>query len=393
MRHPFYFDGFHHELEAKLSDFISKASDLWGDSNRDVVGLTKASVRAMGAHGLLRYVVPRAYGGVLEGIDSRCLALIRERLAYHSGVVDSAFAMQGLGAYPILLGGNEEQKERWLCPIADGSRIAGFAITEPEAGSDAAHLRASASRTSEGGYRLSGVKHLISNAGIADYYSFFARTGPEKGHRGISAFIVEERLEGVDVSPQALMADHVIGRLELREVDLPADRRIGGEGEGFKLAMRTLNRYRPTVGAAAIGMASRALDEAVRYASTRRQFGRKLIEQQVIRTTLAELATELEAARLLVYQAAWIADHREDPRGAGLGEGIKEAAMAKLHATETAWKVIDAALQLHGGIGLVQGMKVESLYREIRPLRIYEGTSEIQKLVIASEVLKSVESA
>jgi acyl-CoA dehydrogenase len=328
---------------------------------------------------LLEYAVP---ADVESGaLDVRALAIARERLSYESGLADLMFAMQGLGSYPVAIAGSDLLKRRLLPLVKSGEAIAAFAITEPDAGSDVSAIQTTAERRGDA-YVINGSKTFISNAGLADFYTVFARTDQQRGSKGISAFVVERDAPGFFFDgPIELIAPHPIGRLRFEQCSVSADSLLGDEGAGFKIAMTTLDTFRPTVGAAAAGFAWRALDEAIAYAKRRVQFGRPISEFQATQMKLAEMATELDAARLLVYRAAWKKDTGEE-------RVTKEAAMAKLQATESAQRIIDAAVQIHGGAGLVRGARVEHLYREIRALRIYEGTSEIQKLVIASQLLK-----
>jgi len=334
---------------------------------------TREIVSALAGAGLLRFAVAPPHGAM----DLRSLVAIREQLAYFSSLADTAFAMQGLGSHAVSRAGTDVQKNRWLPAIAGGDLLAAFAVTEPEAGSDLAGVRTRA--TAEGAvWRLRGVKTFISNAGIAGMYTVLARTGEGAEHRGLSMFLVDAEAPGIAVKPLEPMAPHPLG--EVRFEDTPAVL-LGQESEGYRLALSTLEVFRPSVGAAACGLAARALEEAVRWAQARRQFGRPLADFQATQMALAEMHVDLEAARLLVRRAAWIKD--------GGAERIpREGAMAKLAATEMAQRVVDRAVQLHGGQGVMRGATVERLYREVRSLRIYEGTSEIQKLVIAREILK-----
>jgi acyl-CoA dehydrogenase len=347
-------------------------------------------VEELARAGLLAHCVPSAHGGAREAVEGRDVCVIRRALGYRSSLVDTLFAMQGLGSFPVTLAGDEAQRRALLPRVARGEAICAFAITEPEAGSDVSGITTRASRSRDleqpvlaglplkgDAWRLDGEKTFISNAGLADSYVVFARTSDDK-HRGLSAFLVAGGARGLGCEPIELIAPHPIGRLLLDGV--PATL-LGAEGDGFKIAMATLDRFRPSVGAAAAGMAARALDEAIARVKARRQFGRALAEQQATQLALAEMAVDLEAADLLVASAAFAGDH-----GA---RATREAAIAKLHATEAAQRVIDRALQLHGGAGVVRGAVVERLYREVRALRIYEGTSEIQKLVIARELLRA----
>jgi acyl-CoA dehydrogenase len=338
-------------------------------------------VSLLGQDGFLAHVAPKEFGGAHERVQARDLCVIREQLAWGAALADTMFAVQALGSYPILLAGSEEQKTRYLPPLAKGETIAAFALTEPEAGSDVSSLQTRAVKNGRG-YRLNGVKHFISNAGIAHTHVVFASTDPEKKGKGISAFIVEAGAPGFFLKEKTvLLSPHPIGVLALENCFVPESHRLGGEGDGLKIALRTLDTLRCTVGAAAVGLAQRALDEAIRYSQNRRQFGHSLAEFQATQMKLADMATELEASRLLVYQAAWANDH-------GAEDLPLKSAMAKLFATEAAQRIVDQAVQIHGGIGLVSGHPVERLYRDVRALRIYEGTSEIQKLVIARNLMK-----
>ena len=339
-------------------------------------------VRALAGEGLLDHAVPAQFDRGMNDIDVRALCVARERLSYESSLADLMFAMQGLGSFPVSIAGADEIKRRLLPLVKSGEAIAAFAITEPEAGSDVSAIQTTARRDGAG-YVIDGRKVFISNAGLADFYTVFAKTDKEGGHKGISAFVVEKDSQGFSFEGKIeLIAPHPIGRIRFDGCRVPAACLLGGEGEGFKIAMRTLDTFRPTVGAAAVGLAWRAMDEAVRYSRGRVQFGRPISEFQSTQMKLAEMATELDAARLLVYRAAWKKDNSSE-------RVTLESAMAKLYATEAAQRIIDAAVQIHGGAGLVKGAAVEHLYREIRALRIYEGTSEIQKLVIAAQLLKS----
>jgi acyl-CoA dehydrogenase len=349
----------------------------------DVDAECRALVRSLGQGGWLRHAVAgTAHGGVGETIDTRAICLIRETLARHSGLADFAFAMQGLGSGAISLGGSPEQRAAWLPRVARGEAIAAFALSEPEAGSDVAAM-ACAAREEGGGYVLDGEKTWISNGGIADVYVVFARTGEASGARGISAFIVEAGTPGFEIAERIeVIAPHPLARLRFSGCRVPSAHRIGPAGEGFKLAMRTLDVFRTSVAAAALGFARRALDEALQRATTRRMFGQTLADFQLTQAKLAQMATTVDTAALLTYRAAWQRDQ---------GRGVtREAAMAKLCATEGAQQVIDAAVQIFGGLGVVSEVPVERLYREIRALRIYEGATEVQQLIIARELLKDV---
>ncbi|MEA2384529.1 MAG: acyl-CoA dehydrogenase [Solirubrobacteraceae bacterium] len=313
-------------------------------------------------------------------IDVRAVCLTRETLAYHHALADFAFAMQGLGSGAISLFGSEELRDRYLPGVADGRLIAAFALSEPEAGSDVAQVATTA--TSDGdAYVLDGEKTWISNGGLADVYTVFARTGEAPGARGLSAFVVDADTPGLRVAERIpVIAPHPLARIELDGVRVPAAQRLGAPGEGFKVAMATLDVFRPTVGAAALGFARRALDEALTRASERELFGAPMAELQLVQAKLGQMALDVDAAALLVYRAAWTHD-------VGGGRVTREAAMAKLHATETAQRVVDDAVQLFGGLGVTVGSVVERLYREVRALRIYEGASEVQQLIIARAAL------
>lgn len=336
--------------------------------------------QAMGEQGFLATATGGIAGAPFGQLDARSLCLAREVLARHSGLADFAFAMQGLGTGPINLFGTMEQKVRWLPQVARGKAIAAFALSEAEAGSDVAALATTATRDGHH-WRLDGSKTWISNAGIADLYVVFARTGEAPGAKGLSAFVVEAGTPGFEVSEVIdLVAPHPIGSLAFDGAKVPTANLLGAPGEGFKIAMATLDVFRATVGAAALGFARRALDEAVRHATTRKLFGAPLSDLQLTRARLADMDLAIDASALLVYRAAWT----KDVIGARVS---REASMAKLHATEEAQKVIDGAVQIFGGLGVTAGHVAERLYREIRALRIYEGASEVQKMIIATRLL------
>ncbi|HEX8087707.1 MAG TPA: acyl-CoA dehydrogenase family protein [Blastocatellia bacterium] len=370
----------HRELAALVDRFNREqvSAGLPGENEGEKA---RRLVRALAGEGLLDHTAPPLYGAGAKEIDVRARCVARERLSYESSLADLMFAMQGLGSYPVTLAGADGIRRRLLPRVKSGEAIAAFAITEPEAGSDVSAIQTMARR--EGAdYVIDGRKAFISNAGLADFYTVFAKTDPAKGHKGISAFVVEKDAPGFYFEESIeMIAPHPIGRIRFDGCRVPAENLLGEEGGGFKIAMATLDTFRPTVGAAAIGLAWRAMDEAVGYARRRVQFGRPLAEFQSTQMKLADMATELDAARLLVYRAAWKKDNSS-------GRVTLESAMAKLFATESAQRIIDAAVQIHGGAGLVKGAAVERLYREVRALRIYEGTSEIQKLVIAGQLLK-----
>jgi acyl-CoA dehydrogenase len=314
-------------------------------------------------------------------LDVRTLCIAREILAFRDGLADFAFAMQGLGTGSITLFGSEELKRRYLPPVRDGKAIAAFALSEPEAGSDVAALAMTAKP--DGAYvRLDGEKTWISNGGIADHYVVFARTGEAPGAKGLSAFVVDGLAPGLTVAERIeVIAPHPLARLKFDGVRVPLTHRLGKAGDGFKVAMATLDIFRATVGAAALGFARRALHETVEHAATRKLFGAPLADLQMTQATIADSATEVDAAALLVYRAAWTKDN-------GAQRITSEAAMAKMFATEAAQRVIDRAVQIFGGLGVTKGVKVEELYRDVRALRIYEGATEVQKVVIAREILK-----
>jgi len=376
-----FFEARHRDFAERLEDWARRVvAPHEGEDERDVDGTCRTLVRLLGEAGWLRACVSADRGGLDERLDVRTLCLAREILARHSGLADFAFAMQGLGSGAISLFGTPELKAAYLPPVAAGQRIAAFALSEPEGGSDVAALRTSARRDGNH-FLLEGRKTWISNAGIADHYVVFARTGEAPGAKGLSAFVVDAGTPGLRVAERIdVIAPHPLGTLAFENCRVPASHLLGNPGDGFKIAMATLDVFRATVGAAALGFARRALDEAVARAGVREAFGKKLAEFQATQLRLAEMATEIDAAALLVYRAAWTKDC--------VAERVtREAAMAKMYATEAAQRVIDGAVQLFGGLGVMRGVPVERLYREIRALRIYEGTTEIQKLVIASQVL------
>lgn len=346
----------------------------------DIDEQARRLLRRLADVGLTTYAAPKPFGGARAKIQARDLSVIREELAWGSALADTLFAVQALACYPIAWAGTQAQKERYLPPLARGDAVAAFALTEPQAGSDAASLETRATKNGHE-YRLHGEKRFISNAGIADTYVVFASTDPAKKAKGISAFIVEARTRGLRLKEKtALLSPHPIGALEFDDCLIPETQLLGQEGDGLKIAFRTLDALRCSVGAAAVGLARRALDEAVSYSKTRRQFGRPLAEFQATQLKLADMATELEASRLLVYQAALAHDLCDKNLPV-------KSSMAKLFATEAAQRIVDQSLQIHGGLGLVAGTISERLYRDVRALRIYEGTSEIQKLVIAKTLL------
>jgi acyl-CoA dehydrogenase len=347
----------------------------------DVDAECRDLVRRLGAAGWLRYTVPASHGGAFERLDVRALCLARETLARADGLADFAFAMQGLGAGPISLFGSDELKARYLPPVAAGDAVAAFALSEPGAGSDVGAMRTTAHRDA-GDLVIEGEKTWISNAGIADHYVVFCRM-PDHGDRSFVALAVDAGAPGLRVTRRIdVSAPHPLGTLAFDGCRVPARQVVGEIGRGLRVALGTLDVFRSTVGAAALGFARRALDEALDYTRRREAFGQPIAQFQLTQARLADMALAVDASALLVYRAAWTRD-------SGAERVTREAAMAKLYATESAQRVVDDAVQLLGGRGVVRGEAVERLYREVRALRIYEGTSEIQKLVIAGELLKS----
>ncbi|MDQ2819561.1 MAG: acyl-CoA dehydrogenase family protein [Pseudomonadota bacterium] len=390
-----FFDAHHIALASAVDAWA--ASELRDDHGADVDSTCRALVAQLGAAGWLHHAV-----GVIDtstvdpctidtgaidtrtidtqAIDTRAICIIRETLARHAGLADFAFAMQGLGSGAIGLFGSAAQRVAYLPAVAQGTSIAAFALSEPAAGSDVAALQCAAVLDGDE-YVLDGEKTWISNGGIADFYVVFARTGEAPGSRGISAFIVDADAPGLVIAERiVLMAPHPMARLRFDACRIPASARIGAAGQGFKIAMATLDVFRTSVAAAALGFARRAFDAAVQHALALKMFGQQLADFQLTQAALAQMATGIDASALLTYRAAW----QRDVRGGG---NTRAAAMAKLHATETAQQVIDATLQLFGGQGVVSGAVPERLYREIRALRIYEGASEVQQLIIARDVL------
>jgi acyl-CoA dehydrogenase len=375
-----FFEPHHRALAHEVDAWA--AANITGHHGRDVDAHCKALVRALGSAGWLRHAIGgAAFGGAGDTIDTRAICLLRETLAHHDGLADFAFAMQGLGSGAISLAGNAAQKERYLPRVARGEAIAAFALSEPDAGSDVAAMACEARADGEH-YELNGEKTWISNGGIADFYVVFARSGEAPGSRGISAFIVDADTSGFQIAERIeVIAPHPLARLRFHKCRVPASQRIGAAGEGFKVAMRTLDVFRTSVAAAALGFARRAFDEALQRATTRRMFDQTLADFQLTQAKLAQMATTIDSAALLTYRAAWQRD---------LGQPVtREAAMAKMAATEGAQQVIDAALQMWGGLGVVSEQPVERLYREIRALRIYEGATEVQQLIVARELLKN----
>ncbi|ACY31139.1 acyl-CoA dehydrogenase family protein [Comamonas thiooxydans] len=367
---------------------LAQSLDAWARQNiahshgPDVDAECRQLVKALGEAGWLRHAVAgTAYGGAGEHIDTRTICLIRETLARHSGLADFAFAMQGLGSGAISLAGSEEQKKRYLSLVARGDAISAFALSEPDAGSDVAAMACEA-RLEGDHYVINGEKTWISNGGIADFYVVFVRTGEAAGSRGLSALIVEAGTPGFEIAERInVIAPHPLARLKFSNCRVPAAQLVGAAGEGFKVAMRTLDVFRTSVAAASLGFARRAMDEALQRATSRKMFGGVLADFQLTQAKLAQMATQIDSAALLTYRAAWLRDQ---------GENVtREAAMAKMTATENAQQVIDAAVQIWGGLGVVSEQPVERLYREIRALRIYEGATEVQQLIIGRDLIKS----
>ena len=374
-------------FEARHAE-MAKALDAWSAEHvahvhsGDTDGDCRQLVKALGNAGWLSHAVAgQTNGGAGEQIDTRSICLIRETLARHNGLADFAFAMQGLGSGAISLAGTDEQKKRYLSRVAAGEAIAAFALSEPNAGSDVAAMACEAKLDGDH-YVLNGEKTWISNGGIADFYVVFVRTGEAPGSRGISAVVVDAGTPGFEIAERIdVIAPHPLARLKFTNCRVPVTQRVGAGGEGFKVAMRTLDVFRTSVAAASLGFARRAMDEALHRASTRKMFDGVLADFQLTQAKLAQMATMIDSAALLTYRAAWQRDQ---------GENVtRAAAMAKMTATENAQQVIDAAVQMWGGMGVVSDHPVERLYREIRALRIYEGATEVQQLIIGRDVLKS----
>ena len=376
-----FFEPEHRQLAEEIDAWALKnVPTLVQDEHEDLDGTCKKLVQALGAAGFTGYAVPASGGGSLDKLDVRSLCLIRETLGRSHALADFAFAMQGLGSGPISLFGTAEQQERYLRKVAAGEYLSAFALSEPEAGSDVAAMQTSAELVDDH-YVLKGTKTWISNGGIADFYTVFARTGEAPGAKGISCFIVEADTPGFEITERIdLVAPHPLATLSFKNCRVPRENLIGESGRGFGIAMATLDVFRSTVAAAALGMARRALDETLSHVSNRQLFGGTLSDLQLVQGKLSDMALGIDSSALLVYRSAWTKDC--------VAERVtREAAMAKLHATETAQQVIDAAVQLHGGHGVRRGHIVESLYRDIRALRIYEGASEVQQTIIARQAL------
>ncbi len=377
-----FFTNAHRQFASELAEWAKREITTHID-HADIDRSCRNLVRALGEAGWLKAVVPAAYGGLSEKLDVRTLCLAREILSWHDSLADFAFAMQGLGTGSISLFGSDALKAKYLPPVRDGRHIAAFALSEPEAGSDVSALATTATSDGPAHVRIDGIKTWISNGGIADHYVVFARTGDAPGARGLSAFIVDADTPGLSVAGRIdVIAPHPLATLRFQGCRVPLSNRLGASGDGFKVAMATLDIFRSTVAAAALGLARRALHEAVERAATRKMFGKPLAELQMTQASLADSAAEIDASALLVYRAAWTKDQ-------GAERITRESSIAKMFATEMAQRVLDRAVQIFGGDGVRVGVKVEALYREIRALRIYEGATEVQKVIVARELLKS----
>ena len=375
-----FLEDHHRALARELGAWAAEHIAPLAGGHGDVDDACRRIVRLLGDGGWLRYCVPASHGGIFETLDVRSLCLIRETLAYHFGLADFVFAMQGLGSGVISGFGSEALKAKYLPGVARGDLIAAFALTEPDSGSDVAAMASTAEDRGDH-YLVNGAKTYISNGGIADFYVTFLRTGEAPGARGLSALVIDADAPGLEIAERiTVAAPHPLATLRFNAMRVPKDALVGTAGAGFAQAMANLDIFRSTVGAAALGMARRALDEALARVKGRRLFGQTLADLPITQSQLAEMALDVDASALLVYRAAWTKDVKQ-------ARVSREAAMAKLFATDHAQIVIDKAVQLHGGLGVVSGQVVEELLREIRPLRIYEGASEVQKLVIARQVL------
>jgi acyl-CoA dehydrogenase len=388
-----FFDAVHREIGNCLADWLPKQSIDESDDR----GACKAWVKLLGANQWLKYCVSAAHGGAFEKIDSRSLVILRENLAFHSALADFAFAMQGLGSGAISLAGSPELQKSYLPQVACGEKIAAFALSEPDAGSDVSAMNTIANKaiqTCENhpfSYEINGDKTWISNGGIADFYCVFAKTDVQMGSRGISAFVVDAGAPGLDDSEHIqVMAPHPLAALKFSACQVPRSQMLGEENTGFKLAMATLDIFRPSVAAAALGFARRALHEAREYAQGRKMFGKTLADQQITQAKLGEMAALIDAGAVLTYRAAWMRDVALPAGDASREDYTAAAAMAKMVATENADRVIDMALQMHGGMGVKVGTPIEALYRDIRALRIYEGATEVQQLILGKSVLSGV---
>lgn len=382
-----FFEDRHRSLAVEAQRWAATNISTEGHAHEeDVDTACQKLVRQLGDAGWLKYAIGGVeYGGASDEIDTRALCILRETLAWHSGLADFAFALQGLGSGAITLFGNAAQRKKYLAGVKEGRAIAAFAISETEAGSDVAALQCTATLRDDV-YEINGEKTWISNGGIADLYVVFARTEETAGAKGITAFIVDSKTPGLTIAERiTVSAPHPLARIAFKNCQVPLTQRLGEAGQGFKIAMATLDVFRTSVAAAALGFARRALHEALQRSTTRRIFGQNLADFQITQAKLAEMAMEIDAGALLTYRAAWARDK---------GRRVTvEAAMAKMYATEIAQKAIDAAVQIFGGLGVVQGQTVERLYREIRPLRIYEGATEVQQLIIARGIIKAFQGS
>jgi acyl-CoA dehydrogenase len=380
-----FFDEKHRQFAPELAAWAGREVGQYVDHS-NVDRSCRALVRALGEAGWLRAVVPAAYGGLSEKLDVRTICAAREIFAWHDSLADFAFAMQGLGTGSISLFGSNEIKAKYLPPVCEGRHIAAFALSEPEAGSDVSALATTATKDGPAHVRIDGLKTWISNGGIADHYIVFARTGEAPGAKGLSCFVVDADTPGLEIAGRIdVIAPHPLATLRFTGCRVPLANRLGGAGEGFKVAMATLDIFRSTVAAAALGLARRGFDEMIEHAATRHLYGAPLADLQLTQAALADSAIDIDAAALLVYRAAW-----EKDRGAA--RITREASTAKAFSTEMAQRVIDRAVQIFGGNGVRVGVKVEALYREIRALRIYEGATEVQKIIVARELLKAREA-
>jgi acyl-CoA dehydrogenase len=377
-----FFQESHRKLAHELEEWCR--SRKWSgevESVEEVDEACRKRVHDLASTGWLRWCVPKAFGGQTKNLDVRSLCIIREILARHDALADFSFAMQGLGSGAVSCFGTSDQQERFLPAIATGESIAGFALTEPDAGSDVANLTTYAEPTSKG-WNLNGSKTWISNGGIADFYTLFARTEKSSGTSGLSAFILEAKTLGLEICERLeVIAPHPLARIELKDAFIPKDLLLGESGHGFRIAMATLDIFRPTVGAAALGFARRAFDEALGHSGSREMYGQSMQQLPVVRAKLGEMALKLDASALLIYRAAWAHDLQS-------GRTTREASMAKLYATEAAQEIIDTAVQLFGARGVQKGNPAEALYREIRALRIYEGSSEVHQQILGQQAIR-----
>jgi acyl-CoA dehydrogenase len=375
-----FFDDHHRQMAADFDAFCAREIAPLAHDHSDVDAVCGEVLKRLAAGGWLEFAVPRAYGGRHAELDVRSLCIIRETLGRYMGLADFVFAMQGLGSGPISLFGSDEVKKRYLTAVAKGKAVAAFALSEPEAGSDVSSMATTAVLDGND-YVINGEKTFISNGGIADFYTLFCRTNDAPGAKGISAIVVDATTPGFKIEERIdLIAAHPLARISFTNCRVPKGNLLGESGDGFKIAMATLDIFRSTVGAAALGFARHALDEALNRAANHKLFGAPLFDLQITQGKLADMALQVDASALLIYRSAWTKDTVK-------GRVTREAAMAKYYATEAAQKVIDAALQMFGGLGVVSGVPVEQLYREIRALRIYEGASEVQQVVIARQLM------